>query len=186
MATTPSPLDPRLAAVAQKFPRLKPYLSMVDITQGKTRQGDPRGLEFYPPWESENPHPGRITLELYRNFTPEQMTGALGGDLLHYLGGGNPQSNQPIDPRYRQLKQAVLSARTPQQDALDHRMYSQEVKRGEGRSFQDWLWQSRGDAYIRGWITPDEADEWRQHGFYRDPKMKQAVEAISQYLAGSK
>ena len=58
-------VDPRLAAVQKQFPRLAPYLSNVTIQQGKkTNPKDDRGLEFYPPWESKNPNPGKITLEL--------------------------------------------------------------------------------------------------------------------------
>lgn len=184
----PPVIDPQLQGVATQFPRLKQYLSNVKVQQGKkTNPSDDRGLEFYPPWESENPNPGKITLELYDKMQGSELTTALGGDLLHYIGGVNPQIGRPIDPKYYQMKQAVLNARTPQQDALDRREYESARKnKGETRSYNDWLQQSRIDAYIRGYVTPELGgrypDEWRRNGFYNDPKMRQAVEAIKQYV----
>ncbi len=183
-----SALDPRLASVAQQYPRLAPYLPMVQVQQGKkSSPDDDRGLEFYPPWESENPNPGKITLELYDPMQGQTLTTALGGDLLHYLGSVNPQTGKPIDPQYWTMKQSVMNARTPHQDEVDRGIYKQAVRAGqEGRSYQDWLMQSRADAYIRGYVTPEMGgrypDEWRRNGWYKEPAMKQAVEAIRQYV----
>jgi hypothetical protein len=180
--------DPRLAEVAKMFPRLSPYLSQVQIQDGKkTNPHDDRGLEFYPPWESQNPNKGRITLELFDQMKGPALTNALGGDMLHYLGAVNPQTKQPIDPKYYSMKQQVLNARTAHQDAVDRSIYQSAVKNGgEKRSYQDWLMQSRIDAYIRGYVTPEMGgrypDEWRKNGWYNDPKMKQAVEGIRQYV----
>jgi len=191
-AVIPPVIDPQLQGVAQQFPRLQQYLSNVKVQQGKkTDPNDDRGLEFYPPWESENPNPGKITLELYDQMQGPELTQALGGDLLHYIGGVNPQTKQPVDPNYYAMKQAVMNARTPQQDSLDRREYASAVKNeGEKRSYDDWLQQSRIDAYIRGYVTPAMSgkypDEWRRHGFYNDPKMRSAVEAIRQYVTGGK
>ena len=189
MATNPTPtIDPRLQEVGKQFPRLSPYLSKVMITQGKkTNPADDRGLEFYPPWESQNPHKGNITLELFDDLKGPQLTSALGGDLLHYLGAVDPSTNKPIDSDYWKLKQAVLGARTPEQDAVDHREYANAVKReGEKRSYRDWLQDSRIDAYIRGYVTPEMAgrypDEWRRNGWYKSPQMLQAVQAIKKYV----
>jgi hypothetical protein len=174
--------------VAKQFPRLAPYLSNVVIQQGqKSSPPHGRGLEYYPPWESQNPNKGKITLELFEKMQGGTLTNALGGDLLHYLGGVNPQTGQPIDPQYHAMKQAVLGARTPQQDALDKRTYAEAVKNeGEKRSYWDWLQQSRIDAYIRGYVTPEMGgrypDEWRKNGFYNDPKMLKAVQDIQDYV----
>jgi hypothetical protein len=182
------PMDPRLAAVQKQFPRLAPYLSKVMIQQGKkTNPNDDRGLEFYPPWESENPNPGKITLELFDRLQGPTLTTALGGDLLHYLGGVDPKSGKPVDPEYYAMKQAVLKARTPQQQAMDQREYANAVKNeGEKRPFAQWLQQSRIDAYIRGYVTPELGgkypDEWRKQGQYKSPAMLKAVEAIRQYV----
>lgn len=192
MSTTPNPiakpLDPRLVEVGKAFPRLSPYLSKVAITQGKkTNPTDDRGLEFYPPWESTNPQKGNITLELFDNLKGPQLTSALGGDLLHYLGAVDPSTRKPVDPDYWKLKQAVLGARTPEQDAVDHREYTNAIKRnGEKRPYREWLQDSRIDAYIRGYVTPELTgrypDEWRRNGWYNAPQMLQAVQAIRKYV----
>jgi hypothetical protein len=89
-------------------------------------------------------------------------------------------SGKPVDPDYYKLKQSVLAARTPRQQDVDLRMYKQS---GDKRSYEDWLQQSRIDAYIRGWITPDERDEWRKNGWYKRPGMRNAVESIRKYLS---
>ena len=187
-ATTPNaPMDQRLSDVQKQFPRLAPYLSNVMVQQGKKAAGDDRGLEFYPPWESKNPNPGKITLELFDKIQGPALTSALGGDLLHYLGGIDPKTQKPVDPQYYAMKQAVLKARTPQQDALDRREYQNAVRtQGEKRPYDQWLQQSRIDAYIRGYVTPELGgkypDEWRKNGFYKDPNMLKAVNAIQQYV----
>jgi len=185
-------MDPRLADVAQQFPRLKPYLSNVKVQQGKkTSPKDDRGLEFYPPWESRNPNPGKITLELYDQMKGPELTNALGGDMLHHLGAIDPKTKQPIDPKYYSMKRQVIAARTPQQEAIDKRQWQLARQfEGERRSYDDWLQQSRADAYIRGYVTPELGgkypDEWRKNKFYDAPQMKQAVEAIRQYVTTDK
>lgn len=202
MATTPvavqaqkpetPEMDPRLADVAQQFPRLKPYLSNVKVQQGKKISAkDDRGLEFYPPWESTNPNPGKITLELYDQMKGPELTNALGGDMLHHLGAIDPKTKQPIDPKYYAMKRQVIASRTPRQEALDMKEYKLDRQfNGERRSYEDWLQQSRADAYIRGYVTPEMGgeypDEWRKHKFYDAPEMKKAVEAIRQYVTTDK
>jgi hypothetical protein len=42
--------------------------------------------------------------------------------------------------------------------AVDQRAYA---RAGEQRPFDDWMQQSRGDAYIRGKLAPDANDDWR-------------------------
>lgn len=180
----PDEFSSHLRSVAQKYPKLAPYLPNVVVQHGKTQKDDPRSLEFYPPWESENPNPGKITLELFKSFSdPKELQTAVAGDLLHYLGGVNPETNRPVDPNYFALKQKVDAARTPQQQALDQRVYQEEKSQyGENRSYHDWLYQSRLDAYIRGFVTPDANDEWRKKGFYSTPNMKKAVSEVQSYL----
>lgn len=182
--------DPRLDDVASAYPRLKPYLSQVKIQQGTKAKDDDRGLEFYSPWESDNPNRGKITLELFDKMQGKELTDALAGDLLHHLGSVNPTTGKPVDPQYYAMKQQVMNARTPQQDAIDRKVYNDAKRQeGESRSYKDWLQQSRIDAYVRGYVTPvlggKYPDEWRKNGFYAQPKMKQAVEKISQYVTGS-
>ena len=188
MASTPiTPKADPLAGVGEAYPALKPYLDRVIVSQGKTRAGDPRQLEFYPPWERDNPHPGWITLELFNQaLKGNSLRDALAGDLLHYLGGTDPRTDKPVDPAYYALKQAVTKARTPQQIALDQRLYGEARRGGDKRTLEDWLNESRIDAYIRGFVTPDAQDEWRRHGFYSDPAMLKAVQAVESYIKKGK
>jgi hypothetical protein len=176
--------SPDVQAVQTKFPALGRYLKDVVIQTGTNSKGDDRQVETYVPWESENPNKGKITIQPFR---PELTSGAnltntVAGELLHYIGGINPSTHQPVDPQYQTLKQAVLQARTPQQQALDQREYNEQRKQGETRPFNDWLNQSRGDEYIMGYVTPDATDEWRKNGFYNAPAMKTAIENIKNYL----
>ncbi len=151
--------DPSLGEVGKAYPKLVQYLPQVTVQRGKPEPNDNRQLEFYPPWESRNPNPGKITIEMYRDFHGPERTNAIAGDLLHYIGARNPSTKQPIDPKYWAMKQQVVKSRTPEQKYLDDRLYEEAKRRGESRSFEDWMQESRADAYIRGWITPDQADE---------------------------
>lgn len=171
---------PALDAVAKNYPRLAPYLPNVVVQRGKS--DDDRQLEFYPPWERDNPNPGKITLELYRDMKGDALHSAIAGDLLHHLGGTDPESGTPVDPQFYAMKRAVADSRDPRSVALDQRTHAAAVaNEGETRSLKDWLDQSRIDAYIRGYITPDDADEWRKSGIYQGP-MLSAVEQIKNYL----
>jgi hypothetical protein len=178
--------DPRLQQVGTRFPRLRQYLPMVRVKEGQRPAGTDRQLEFYAPWESRNPNKGQITLELYEKMQPERAITAMGGDLLHYIGSVDPSTGKPIDPKYYALKQEVMNARTPHQIQTDWNLWANDVKGGDRRSFKDWLQQSRIDAYIRGYVTPDlwgsHPDEWRKNGWYREPRMEQAVKNIQGYL----
>lgn len=184
-------LDPRLEDVGKQFPRLKQYLSNVVIKQSqRTDPTDDRGLEHYGPSHPQNPNPGKITLELFDKMQGPELTTALAGDLLHDLGGYDYKAGKPNDPQYWAMKQAVQKARTPQQEALDRRTYDEEQKKYPGTgTYQDWLDESRIDAYIRGYVTPEIGgrypDEWRKQGNYKDPAMLKAVQDIQNYVKSS-
>jgi len=173
-----------LEKVGQRFPAYKKYLSNVVIKPGKNQKGDDRQVEFYPPWESQNPNPGKLTVQPYRSdsMSGEGLTNTVSGELLHYIGGVDPSTGIPVDPNYHALKQKVANARTPEQKALDERIYEEQKKRGEKRPFDQWFNQSRLDEYIMGYVTPDKDDEWRKHGFYSHPEMAKAVEDVKSYL----
>jgi hypothetical protein len=100
--------------------------------------------------------------------------------MLHMLGAIDPRSGSPVDPQWLAMKNQLLAQRTPEAQAIDRRAYQQEEPNGR-RSFDDWMAQSRGDAYIRGYLTPDAADEWRQQGVYT-PQMTQTLEMMQRYL----
>jgi hypothetical protein len=167
-----------IEAAGQAWPAIAPYLQNLRMQWGKGEGYS----EFYPPWESENPNPDKITIELRDqsksgNWAPQQM---IQGEMLHYLGSTDPRTGQPVDPQWLALKNALLQARSPQDIALDKRTY-QEEEPDQGRSFEDWMQESRGDAYIRGYFSPDTADEWRKGGTYT-PQMQPILDQMQTYL----
>ena len=186
---TPSPLDSYTATkVASQFPAYEEYLPKVRIHPGATTATDDRQSETYLPWESENPNPGKLTIQPYRRelLGPNNLPNTVAGEMLHYIGGIDDTTGRPIDPSYQQLKQKVAVSRTPKQVEIDNRAYQEARKHGEDRPFSEWFNQSRLDEYIMGYVTPDKIDEWRKNGFYDDPKMHQAVEEVRKYLTAPK
>lgn len=143
--------------------------------------GDGRQLESYPPWETWNPYPGKATTVLYNtDVPPEIQKNLIKGDMLHYMGSVNPETGAPIDPQYRTLKQEFLGTLTPEQQAVDKRAYETEKKFYQTPPpFEDWMDFNRGDAYIRGLLTPDARDEWKD---VYTPEQRKKLGKIAEYL----
>ncbi len=192
-AATPPPFDPTkpftrmlgatangefdLSPIGKQYPALQPYLKDVRVQRG---MGEGH-LEFFPPWEEQNPNPGKMTLEIRDpSLKGDELNKAIAGDMLHMLGATDPRSGKSVDPQWLTLKNDLLSKRSPRSQEIDRREYQREEPQGH-RSFEDWMAQSRGDAYIRGYLTPDTADEWRKRGVYT-PEMTQTLDKMSQYL----
>jgi hypothetical protein len=176
-----------LQAVGEKYPALAKHVQNTIVQDAKPPKGADYGLETYPPWESENPNPGKTTIELYRNFDRSKLPEVIAGDLIHVAGGIDPRTGSPVDPTYHSLKDQVKASRTPQQDALDHKVWEQDKKNGEKRPFDQWFDESRGEAYVRGLLFPDDRDEWRKQGVYSsNPKLKSTIEQIGNYLTTGK
>lgn len=181
----PTPLDPEtVTRLGTEYPAYLPFLPKVVIRPGTTTADDDRQSETYPPDESENPNPGKITIQPYHKelLKPDNLRNMVSGELLHIIGGKNGNTGQPNDPTYYELKQKVAESRTPHQQAVDEKTYEAAKKDGDTRSFDQWFDQSRLDEYLMGYVTPDKADEWRKNGWYADPKMNQAVESVRKYL----
>lgn len=170
--------------VSTRFPKYAKYLSSVVISPSKNSKNDDRQVETYAPWESENPHPGKITIQPFKKelLTTEGLSNTVASELLHHIGGVNPNTGKPVDPEYYSLKQQVGLARSPKQKEIDEKEYQQAQKQGDKRSFNDWFNNSRLDEYIMGYVTPDKTDEWRKNGWYNAPVMKQAVQNVQKYL----
>ena len=136
-----------LVNMQQQYPRLGAY-------PVRGQWGPPnaeRQLEFYPPWEGDNPHPGVSTLEVYnRSLRGPALTNALSADMLHLIGAVDPRTGQPVDPKWLAAKQQFLATLTPEQRAMNERAYAQALAQGERRPFDEWMMQSRGDAFLRG------------------------------------
>ena len=179
-ALTPSP-EQLMAQVLGKYPAIERHKGALTVRQGPA-MSDGRQLEYYPPWERDNPIPGKATVELYNTKeSPEIMQNLVAGDMLHYMGSVDPRNNQTIDPTFRAVKQQFLSTLTPEQVAVDRRAYENE-KRFYGNnppSFEDWMDFNRGDAYLRGYLTPDAQDNWLN---VYTPDQKQLLEKLKLYL----
>ena len=172
-------------AITQQFPAYAPYLDQVVIHPMEKGESPEDWSETYVPWESKNPAPGKLTMEPYAKTTPDEYRHMVTGEMLHYIGGVNPQTGQPINPEYQNLKQAVAAAAPPGLKKMDQDSYREAQRKGDKRSFEDWYNQSRLDETIMGYVNPDKQDNWRKAGVYNDPKMHQAVENLRQYLTGT-
>jgi len=116
-------------------------------------------LEFYPPGEMGppnqpsmgNPYPGHPTMELFKPLTDynEDVPQSILGDMLHHLPA--------VDPEFAAMREEFRGTLTKKQVAEDKRSH---LNRGETRSFEDWMEFSRLDAYIRGLLYPDRANDW--------------------------
>lgn len=162
IGTRQSELDVARNAVQQNFPRLQGFRFDVRSGQGAGH------LEFYAPDESYSPNPGIPTLEV-RNpaLKGRELHDALAGDMLHLLGGYDRESGKPYDPEFRALKETFIKNFTPEEWAFSQKRHADEVKmlRAKGlpiRTFGQFMDYSWADAYIRGFIFPDKADEWRK------------------------
>lgn len=112
------------------------------------------GIEFYHPDESHSPSPGRPTVEVFNpKLQGPMLDRAIYGDMLHYM----PEA----DPAFRQMREEYRQSMTPAQLDIDHRAYRAGTVQGtEHRSFPQWHDQSRLDAHVRGYLAPDEKNDW--------------------------
>jgi hypothetical protein len=154
------PSDPTLAAVGQKYKALAPHMAQSEIIRSPKAKGDPRGLEFYPPYESENPRPGKITFELFNKMNPRQTEGAVAADALHYLGGySDPEQTKPVDPQWLKMKNEMMSFRSPAQRGVDERAFAGGHEPGD--TIDKWTDRNRADAYMRAGAFPEQNPEWQ-------------------------
>jgi hypothetical protein len=155
-------VDPRLAPLVEdvyrQYPALAKHRDQFSVIQGRPMvPGDPRQLESYPVDESWNPMPGYNTTELYNTAAPSaEQTTLIAGDLLHFL----PR----LDPQWAAMKDDVVPKEIPR---------------------DDHAYMVQGDAYLRGYLTPDAADEWRKAGVYKPEQVKK-LEKMKLYLLGQK
>lgn len=174
-------LDRVVQNVAKRYPTLAPYLSDARVQWGDPEEFKKNGghLEFFPPWEQYNPNPGKVTLELYdRDMKGRALEDAIAGDMLHHLGSVDPNGRE-IDPAWRYMRDKVIAGRSPEAVEMDKRAYAEAMKNGEQRPFDQWMDQSRADAYVRGYITPDAADNWKDA---YTPQQRATLEAMKAHL----
>jgi hypothetical protein len=162
-------LAEELEAVYQQYPALREGKFQARRAEGEGQ------LEFFPPDEAFNPMPGVPLIEVYNpEFEGEALQKALFGDALHYM--------HRVNPKFNELREAFRSSLTPQQKEASHRRHDWYAQNwGEERSYDQWFDVSDLDAHIRGYLAPDERDEWRD--IYTD-KQKFILEAMKAELKG--
>lgn len=154
-----TPLD----AAMQKFPALQAHRANMTFSTAPD-PGNGNQLESFPPWESQNPNPGKFTTQLYRtDLPPDQQANLVAGDALHYMGAKNPETGEVVDPGFRKLKEQFIASLTPEQRQHAQERFAQEQSGPDGYkgSFDQWLDSSHVDEYLMGALTPDKSDEWR-------------------------
>ncbi len=147
-------MDNQLRRIINKYPGLAGYDWQI-IDSRRTKPNRERQLEFYAPDERYNPRPLKPTIEIFNpDLQGETLDTAVIGDMLHYL--------PMVDRNFASLREAFRQTLTSEQLAVDRNAYRRAVqKHGENRPFNDWFERSRLDAYLRGYLTPDEQDNWR-------------------------
>lgn len=174
---------PMIGAIGQEFPALQPHLNNLVVQRAQANPSDQRQLEFYPPWERDNPNPGKITTEIFNhNLQGRDLHEAVAGDMLHHLGSVDPSTGQPIDPAWFAMKQGLINARGKFQDGIDRSAHQQEPN---APPFDAWMQQNRADAYIRGGIFPNQNPEW-QHPEIYTPAQREIIQKMDSYLRGHK
>lgn len=177
-------------AIGAKYKALAPHIEQFAIGYGDPAKNIGGGkIEFYPPWESENPNPGKPSLMIFdKDMRGDPLQNMIAADMLHYLAAVNPETGKPVDPEWRNLRHRLMTVRGSKNLAMDRKAYEdakKDPKVKESRSFADWVDDSRADAYVRGYLLPDERDEWRRGGAY-SPEMTKILKRMKGYLEGGK
>lgn len=183
-------LDPRdataLAQLGMSHPGLFQHLDKFHIARKANPEKDDRQLEYYPPWEEENPIPGKPVVHVYNQKAKgEELSNLLGGEVLHYMGAVDPNNGKAIDPTFRKMKDSFLKTFTPDQLKRERKMYDRQVAQGWQGSFDQFLDSSRADEYLMGWLFPDKEDEWRKQGAYTGEQMLVLAD-MEKYLKSNK
>lgn len=169
-----NPDDVVLQDAFKLFPGISTLQGKVKIQRGS----GPGHLEFYPPDEEENPNPGMATIEIRnQKLKGDALRNAVAGDLLHLA---------PTIPKYRKLKDEFISSLSKEQMQFARRRFDLDSRSGYAgnRNFQQWLEEVWSDALIRGYITPDEADEFRRGNAYEKQNIP-VLEKMKIFLQGS-
>jgi hypothetical protein len=136
------------------YPRLKQYNFEAAFSPGAERNEAGGGLEFFHPEDDMNPRKGSPYIEVYNeNLGGQELADALFGDALHLL--------PDVDPEFSDMREEYWGSRTDDQKAIDQRAYERGQREyGESRPFDKWADMSRKDAHLRGYLAPDQRNEW--------------------------
>lgn len=171
-------------AIGAKYPVLAPHLANSVVSFGKpTGPNDDRQLEFYHPWDSENPNPGKNSIEIFnRDLKGDDLHAAIAGDLLHRVGSVDPTTGLPVDAKFYQLRQELANSRDDLHRNMDRQAYEREKNSpyppGE---YGKWFQHSRLDAYVRAGLFPEQNPNWQEA---LTPEMKPIFDKMQSYLKG--
>ena len=148
-----------------KYPRLKKYVTDIEIRQNLNPDWvyGMGQLEFFPIGETDSPNPDKTIIEIYNpNLKGEWLEQAIFGDMLHAL----PNK----DPEFSELRSQFKNSLTESQWELANKKYQEQESTEDypPREFDKAFDVSILDSFIRGYIAPDEHDEWRQSNFYTE------------------
>jgi hypothetical protein len=141
----------------------------------------PGHLEYWPREETgtpDHPHPtgGQNTvLEIFSDElknNPELLERAIRGDMLHGM---------KADPHFNGLREQFKAAYTP--ETIEW-LKSKATAGGDAAGGETS--DATHDAFHRGWINPDDRDEWRQHhqatGTLYSPEQLKVLEQMDNYI----
>lgn len=172
---TEADLKATLASIYQMYPSLSKYNYAVGY--GKQPSFEGQKMEFYPPDEQMNPRRGSPYIEIYdQSLQGEDLKRGIFGDMLHHVSS--------VDPAFADQRQQFQNSFTPGQNQFNQKRYQQLQSSGqETRSYDEWMNHSWLDAYIRGYLAPDAADEWRKSGTYT-PEQIGILSIMKNHLSG--
>lgn len=150
-------------------------------------QTDDRQLEFYPPWERDNPRPGKATVQVFnQNLSPKQIQDVVVADAMHYFGAVDPRNNKPVDPTFWKLKQQFGQSITPEQQAIDRRAYERaqagEFGKPEKRPYDEWMNIHRLDQYLGAPLLPEGSENRRDWMSGMTQEQLVLLDLMKQYL----
>lgn len=161
------PAQSMMAAAAQAFPTLTPYMPSVATKYSPGRGGNNYD-EFYPPGESFSFAPKHPALEFFGHIGPAGVAGEL---TSHYL--------RFIDPHIRQTYNQFVQSLTPGQQNLLHQQYRwAQTHEGEKRPFADWKEVSGLPAMFRAYPF----HQWPHAEKYFTSPQKLLLNALVTYL----
>lgn len=177
------PFADAIAAAKEAYPTLAPHLDNSAVTYGQpSGPTDDRQLEYYAPWESDNPNPGKHSIEVFnKNLTGDDLRDSIAADILHGVGGVDPSTGMPVDPKFYDLKQQLGASRNVRSHAMDMDAYERDKQSPYGAApYDEWDKNSRLDAYIRGGLFPQQNPEWQNGAI--TPEMAPIIGQMKQYL----
>lgn len=175
--TQPNQYQRLMAEVGRENPAIGRQNIMVTSGSG---QGYSETTPAYEPrpW---NPFSNKHAVQVYESgqaLRQPDLKNLLGGEALHVLGGVDPRTDKPTDPGFYALKQQFQNALTPQDLTRDRMTYRAS---GDPRPFDQWMQQSRLDAYLRPALFP-MATGTDPGWFNYSPEQMALLQAMQQYI----